>query len=90
MAVKTEKAKKIETNNILNIKIDSLNNIFKKEIIRTKEDAKKEYLINRLGFQTGLVFTHFSNGRTKSPNKGINTFAFSVIANLSTIIDYVL
>jgi len=42
---------------------------------------KKEHLVDRFGFQTGLVFTHFSNGRTKSPNKGINTFAFSVGLN---------
>jgi len=42
---------------------------------------KKEHVVDRLGFQTGLVFTHFSNGRTKSPNKGINTLAFSVGLN---------
>jgi len=42
---------------------------------------KKEHLFDRVGFQTGLIFTHFSNGRTKSPNKGINTLAISVGLN---------
>lgn len=35
---------------------------------------KKENLIGKLGIQTGLTFTHFSNGRLKSPNSGINTY----------------
>lgn len=42
---------------------------------------QKDNIIDRLGFQTGLVFTHFSNGRTRSPNKGINTLAFSIGLN---------
>lgn len=42
---------------------------------------QKDNVIDRLGIQTGLIFTHFSNGRTKSPNKGINTFAFTVGLN---------
>lgn len=35
---------------------------------------KKENVIDKFGIQTGLVFTHFSNGRLKSPNSGINTY----------------
>jgi len=35
---------------------------------------KKENIIDRFGIQAGLMFTHFSNGRLKSPNSGINTY----------------
>lgn len=39
---------------------------------------KKRNLVNNLGFQTGLMFTHHSIGSIKSPNKGINTMAFNM------------
>lgn len=39
---------------------------------------KKENLLGRFGVQAGLMFTHFSNGRIKSPNSGINTYAVNV------------
>lgn len=42
---------------------------------------KKEHLIDKLGLQAGFLFTHFSNGRTKSPNSGINTFFLNVGVN---------
>ena len=35
---------------------------------------KKDNIYNGLGFHTGILLTHNSNGRTKSPNSGINTF----------------
>jgi len=35
---------------------------------------KKENIIDRFGLHAGLMFTHFSNGRIKSPNSGINTY----------------
>jgi len=31
-------------------------------------------LIGNVGLQAGLLFTHYSNGRVKSPNSGINTY----------------
>ncbi|MDI9256582.1 acyloxyacyl hydrolase [Flavobacterium sedimenticola] len=31
-----------------------------------------------IGFHAGLLFTHYSNGRVKSPNSGINTFLLNV------------
>uniref|UniRef100_UPI00404A310D acyloxyacyl hydrolase n=2 Tax=Flavobacterium sp. TaxID=239 RepID=UPI00404A310D len=31
-----------------------------------------------ISLQTGFLFNHFSNGRTKFPNRGINTFAFQL------------
>lgn len=42
---------------------------------------KKEYLLDKLGLQAGFLFTHFSNGRTKSPNSGINSFLLNVGVN---------
>ena len=42
---------------------------------------KKENLINNFGFQAGLIFTHFSNGRIKSPNSGINTYGLNLGIN---------
>jgi len=42
---------------------------------------KKELLIDKLGIQAGVLFTHFSNGRTKTPNSGINTFLVNVGLN---------
>lgn len=42
---------------------------------------KKEKIIDKVGLQAGFLFTHFSNGRIKSPNSGINSFLFSVGLN---------
>ncbi len=42
---------------------------------------KTENLIDKIGFQAGFMFTHFSNGRIKSPNSGINTYAINVGLN---------
>ena len=42
---------------------------------------KKENIIDKVGIQLGFMLTHFSNGRFKSPNSGINTFAFNVGLN---------
>lgn len=35
---------------------------------------RKQNLFDKFGLQAGFLFTHFSNGRTKSPNSGINTY----------------
>ncbi|HEX8268367.1 MAG TPA: acyloxyacyl hydrolase [Flavobacterium sp.] len=42
---------------------------------------KKENIIGNIGVQAGLMFTHFSNGRIKSPNSGINTYAANIGLN---------
>lgn len=42
---------------------------------------KKEHLIDRFGLQAGFLFTHFSNGRTKSPNIGVNSFLVNIGVN---------
>ena len=42
---------------------------------------KHENLVGRFGIQAGVLFTHFSNGRIKSPNSGINTYAANIGIN---------
>ncbi len=42
---------------------------------------KKEKILGGLGLEAGLFFTHFSNGRTKSPNSGINTYGINLGLN---------
>ena len=42
---------------------------------------KKENILENLGIQAGFLLTHFSNGRIKAPNSGINTFAFTLGLN---------
>ena len=42
---------------------------------------KKDNLISGIGLQAGFMLTHFSNGRIKSPNSGINTIVFNVGLN---------
>lgn len=42
---------------------------------------KKENLFNRIGLQAGFMLTHFSNGRFKAPNSGINTIALNLGLN---------
>lgn len=42
---------------------------------------KKENIIDKIGLQAGFMLTHFSNGRFKAPNSGINTIALNVGLN---------
>lgn len=35
---------------------------------------KKQNIIDNFGLQAGFMFTHYSSGRFKTPNSGINTF----------------
>lgn len=42
---------------------------------------KKENIFNGFGIETGFVFTHFSNGRIKSPNSGINSIGINLGVN---------
>lgn len=44
-------------------------------------EYKKENLIGNFGIQAGIAFTHFSNGRIKSPNSGINTIGVNLGMN---------
>ncbi|MBP6557971.1 MAG: acyloxyacyl hydrolase [Flavobacterium sp.] len=38
-------------------------------------------LFKNIGFHAGLLFTHYSNGRVKSPNSGINTYVLNLGVN---------
>lgn len=42
---------------------------------------KKENIFKRIGLQAGFMLTHFSNGRFKAPNSGINTVALNLGLN---------
>lgn len=42
---------------------------------------QKQNIVGRFGLQAGLFLTHFSNGRFKAPNSGINTVALNVGIN---------
>jgi hypothetical protein len=42
---------------------------------------KKENLVGNFGLQAGFTFTHFSVGRMKSPNSGLNTVGLNVGVN---------
>ena len=44
---------------------------------------KKEKIVDNIGLQAGFMLTHFSNGRFKAPNSGINTIALNVGLNYS-------
>ena len=38
-------------------------------------------LFGQIGFHAGLLFTHYSNGRVRTPNSGINTYLLNVGLN---------
>lgn len=42
---------------------------------------KRENLLGNFGIEAGVLFCHYSNGRTKSPNSGINTYLLSLGVN---------
>ena len=44
-------------------------------------EYKKPNLIGNLGIQAGFFFTHFSNGKIKTPNSGINTYGLNLGLN---------
>ncbi len=42
---------------------------------------QKKDIFKSIGFQAGFLLTHYSNGRFKAPNSGINTIAFTAGLN---------
>jgi hypothetical protein len=63
---------------------NSKNNAFGSAIIANTNFAftyKKENVVDKVGFQAGILFTHFSNGRIKAPNSGINSYGINVGLN---------
>ncbi|MGC4040024.1 MAG: acyloxyacyl hydrolase [Flavobacterium sp.] len=45
-------------------------------------------LFKNIGFHAGLLFTHYSNGRIKSPNSGINTYVLNLGMNYNFSDDF--
>jgi hypothetical protein len=45
-------------------------------------------LFKNIGFHVGILFTHYSNGRVKSPNSGINTYLLNVGVNYNFSKDF--
>ena len=46
-------------------------------------------LFKNVGFHAGVLFTHYSNGRVKSPNSGINTYLLNVGVNYNFNNDFI-
>ena len=46
-------------------------------------------LFKNVGFHAGILFTHYSNGRVKSPNSGVNTYLLNVGVNYNFNNDFV-
>lgn len=72
------------TSNPYNKETNYKNNAFGSKLMSSNLfmlNYKKQNVVDRFGVQAGLMFTHFSNGRIKSPNSGINTYAFNVGVN---------
>lgn len=42
---------------------------------------RKDNIYKGFGINAGVMFTHYSNGRTKSPNSGINTYLLNLGVN---------
>lgn len=69
------------TTNPYNKETNSKNKAFGSKVMANINFAlnyKKDNVIDKLGLQAGLIFTHFSNGRFKSPNSGINTYSLNL------------
>lgn len=45
-------------------------------------------LFKNIGFHAGILFTHYSNGRMKSPNSGINTYLLNLGLNYNVSEDF--
>jgi hypothetical protein len=69
------------TTNPYNKETNSKNNAFGSKLMANIDVglAYKKYFFNqKIALQAGLFFSHYSNGRTKSPNSGINTINLSL------------
>ncbi|GEM54999.1 deacylase [Flavobacterium branchiophilum] len=67
--------------NPYNKEFNNKNGAFGSRILANSNFAfmfKKDRLIDDFGIQAGFIFTHYSNGRTQSPNSGINTFNLNI------------
>ena len=72
------------TSNPYNKETNSKNLAFGSKVLANTDfvlNFKKENVIDKIGFEAGFIFTHFSNGRIKSPNSGINTYCLNLGVN---------
>lgn len=72
------------TSNPYDKELNNKNNAFGTKVMDNNYfmlQYKKENLFNKFGLQAGFMLTHFSNGRFKAPNSGINTIALNVGIN---------
>lgn len=72
------------TTNPYNKVTNSINKAFGTRILDNTNLAvsyDNQKLLKPFGFHAGLMFTHYSNGRFKSPNSGINTYLLNVGLN---------
>lgn len=49
---------------------------------------ENQNLFKDVGFHAGILFTHYSNGRVKSPNSGINTYLINIGLNYNFSKDF--
>lgn len=72
------------TSNPYNKETNNKNNAFGTKVMDNTYfmlQYRKENILDRIGFQAGFMLTHFSNGRIKAPNSGINTVALNIGLN---------
>lgn len=72
------------TSNPYDKETNNKNNAFGTKILENTYfllQYQKQNLLGKIGVQAGFILTHFSNGRFKAPNSGINTFALNVGLN---------
>lgn len=72
------------TTNPYNKATNNKNNAFGTKILDNNYfllQYQKQNVIDKIGLQAGFMLTHFSNGRFKAPNSGINSFSFNVGLN---------
>lgn len=74
------------TTNPYDSESNSKNNAFGSRFLTNTVFAlnySKENIVDKFGIQTGLLFTHFSGGKLKTPNSGLNTISFNLAVNYS-------
>lgn len=72
------------TSNPYNKETNNKNNAFGTKVLDNNYfllQYQKQDVFGKIGFQAGFMLTHFSNGRFKAPNSGINTYALNVGLN---------
>lgn len=72
------------TSNPYNKETNNKNNAFGTKVLDNNYfllQYQKQNVFGKIGFQAGFMLTHFSNGRFKAPNSGINTYALNVGLN---------